>query len=279
MQDEIMGIGDSVIQYGPMSNRIYLMKLAPGDLPGLLEMLDQMAVALQYSKVFAKIPAGLEPEFTGCMYRREALVPGFYGGEEDAVFLGKYYDETRPQERWPEQVAAVLAAARAKAEAGVLAEPPEEMAVEPLTPADIGEMAAIYRTVFDTYPFPIHEPEYLRETMEGNVRYFGCRLDGKLVALSSAEMDAGGLNVEMTDFATLPGYRGHGLAAHLLARMEAGMRAAGMLTAYTIARAYSYGMNITFARMGYEFAGTLTNNTNISGSIESMNVWWKRLGT
>jgi putative beta-lysine N-acetyltransferase len=110
------------------------------------------------------------------------------------------------------------------------------------------------------------------------VRYFGCRLSGKLVALSSAEMDSEGLNVEMTDFATLPDYRGHGLAAHLLARMEAEMADAGMLTAYTIARAYSFGMNITFARAGYEFAGTLTNNTNISGGIESMNVWWKRLG-
>jgi hypothetical protein len=29
--------------------------------------------------------------------------------------------------------------------------------------------------------------------------------------------------------------------------------------------------------MGYLFAGTLTNNTNISGKIESMNVWYKSL--
>ncbi|MDD2310679.1 MAG: hypothetical protein PHH91_13970, partial [Desulfuromonadaceae bacterium] len=41
--------------------------------------------------------------------------------------------------------------------------------------------------------------------------------------------------------------------------------------------AYSFGMNITFARDGYSFGGTLTNNTNISGSLESMNVWYKTL--
>jgi hypothetical protein len=36
-------------------------------------------------------------------------------------------------------------------------------------------------------------------------------------------------------------------------------------------------MNITFAKNGYEYAGTLKNNTNISGNIESMNVWYKHL--
>jgi beta-lysine N6-acetyltransferase len=37
-------------------------------------------------------------------------------------------------------------------------------------------------------------------------------------------------------------------------------------------------MNVTFSRAGYTFTGTLINNTNIGGSIESMNVWYKRLG-
>jgi hypothetical protein len=45
---------------------------------------------------------------------------------------------------------------------------------------------------------------------------------------------------------------------------------------FTIARARSTGMNVTFAKNGYSFAGTLINNTNISGRIESMNVWYKR---
>jgi hypothetical protein len=36
-------------------------------------------------------------------------------------------------------------------------------------------------------------------------------------------------------------------------------------------------MNITFARNGYQFGGTLTSNTNIFGTLESMNVWYKSL--
>ena len=49
------------------------------------------------------------------------------------------------------------------------------------------------------------------------------------------------------------------------------------ITSYTIARSLSYGMNITFAKMGYIYGGTLINNTNICGSLESMNIWYKHL--
>ncbi len=49
----------------------------------------------------------------------------------------------------------------------------------------------------------------------------------------------------------------------------------GIATLYTIARAISPSMNITFAKCGYAFGGTLINNTQISGSIESMNLWHK----
>ena len=81
----------------------------------------------------------------------------------------------------------------------------------------------------------------------------------------------------MTDFATLPSHRGRGLATHLLGRMDGAARTAGERVAYTIARAVSFGMNITFARRGYAFGGTLVSNTQIGGAIESMNIWYKVL--
>ena len=52
---------------------------------------------------------------------------------------------------------------------------------------------------------------------------------------------------------------------------------AGYLTGYTIARALSPGMNITFARAGYRFGGLLWNNTQICGRLEPMNIWYKSL--
>ena len=142
---------------------------------------------------------------------------------------------------------------------------------------DAAAVAGVYRLVFETYPFPIHQASYIAQTMEANIAYFGVFEKERLIAVSSAEMDSDSRNVEMTDFATLPECRGKSLATVLLHEMEKEMAARCFVTAYTIARALSYGMNITFGRCGYRFAGTLFKNTNISGGLESMNVWFKRL--
>ena len=132
-----------------------------------------------------------------------------------------------------------------------------------------------YTKLYD--PFPIHDPAYLRRTMEENVVYFGIWEGESLIALSSAETDVASGNAEMTDFATLPECRGRGIAQHLLQEMEGEMARRDIRSLYTIARAYSHGMNITFAKNGYHYGGTLTNNTNISGGLESMNLWYKHL--
>ena len=105
--------------------------------------------------------------------------------------------------------------------------------------------------------------------------YFGVWHEKSLVALSSCEIYRNQSNAEMTDFATLPEHRGMNLSLHLLDEMENELRKQNINMAYTIARAYSFGMNIAFAKANYIFAGTLRNNTNISGNIESMNVWYK----
>ena len=49
------------------------------------------------------------------------------------------------------------------------------------------------------------------------------------------------------------------------------------VTYFSIARSLSAAMNITFAKNGYRYGGTLGNNTNIAGRIESMNIWYKHL--
>jgi putative beta-lysine N-acetyltransferase len=113
--------------------------------------------------------------------------------------------------------------------------------------------------------------------MSENVDYFCVEHDNRIVALSSAEKDPENLYAEMTDFATLPDWRGHGLALHLLRKMERYIKEQGYNTAFTIARSASAGMNITFARAGYDYGGRLKNNTNIAGHIESMNIWHKAL--
>ncbi|NMA89637.1 MAG: putative beta-lysine N-acetyltransferase [Methanoculleus bourgensis] len=274
--DTVTTIGGTLVQHGRLSDRIYVMHLSPADLPGILDDLDALAESERYSKIFAKVPASALSSFISRGYVVEARVPGFFRGREDGYFASKFLDAKR---RWESgDVAAVLAAVREKAGDGCPVVLPEGWTCAPAAEDDADDLAALYGEVFATYPFPIADPGYLRETMAGDYRYFIVRTeDGRLAAASSAEIYREDENVEMTDFAVHQAFRGKSLSGYLLSRMEEAMRAAGMKTAFTIARALSYPINSTFARAGYAWGGTLINNTNICGGFESMNVWYRTL--
>ncbi len=265
----------SLIQHGPYNDRIYLMKpgkAIPDDLP---MQLIKLAKQHGYSKIFAKVPGNVTSNFTNYGYIKEAVIPGFFDGNEVGVFLGYYLSNSRKQEDHSEELDNIVNLAQSKTNRPLPQLDRTRFKLLKCTENDVERMAEIYCKVFPSYPFPIQDPKYLMETMQNNIIYFGVVAEEKLIALSSAEMDKNSSSAEMTDFATLPELRGNSLGSHLLTMMETTMKQQGIKTVYTIARAISPGMNITFARLGYKFAGRLRNNTNISGSIESMNVWYK----
>lgn len=275
MFDTIEKMDHSLIQHGPMNQRVYLMKVNGQDLPDLLPKIDRLAEKKGYTKIFAKVPQQVKALFSRRDYQQEAVVPDFYNGQADAVFLAKYLEESRQEDADQEKIETIIDLAHDKAQEPLDEQSTLNAEIRPATEADVDAMVEIYKQVFESYPFPIHDADYLRKTMDSHIRYFCAFVDDQMVAVSSAEMDTSSENVEMTDFATLPAYRKKGLAQRLLQTMEKHMKKIGMQTFYTIARALSPGMNITFARCGYEYGGTLTNNTNICGDIESMNVWYK----
>ncbi len=277
MSDAIENICGATVQHGRDNHRIYLMKIGEAEPGKLILRLDELAGVHGYSKIFAKVPIAFEPAFLCAGYVREAAIPRFYRGSEDAVFLCRYPEPRRAVLKNAGELDAVLALARARRGLGVRQPLSAGAAVRLCGERDVNAMAGIYRQVFSSYPFPVHEPAYLLSTMRSHVLYFGIEEGGRLVALASAEMDVQGRNAEMTDFATMPESLGRGFAAVLLSAMEPEMAGRGITTLYTIARAVSPGMNITFARLGYAYGGRLVNNTQISGAIESMHVWYRHL--
>lgn len=292
MSDTLIHLGDSLIQHGPFSDRVYALELAPADMPEVLDELDELAMEEGYGKIVAKGRGADYHEFVSRGYRTEAVVPQLYQNGDDGVFLGKFLDHEReadPEDRRVQEVLKVALAEagltgpggvpeHGEASHGVRKQPPSAVEFREATPDDLVKLATCYRLVFDSYPFPIHDPAHLREERERGTRFFSAWENGDLIAASSMEPGGASGTVEMTDFATLPTHRGRGLASWLLRLMDRAARDTGHRVAYTIARAVSFGMNITFARRSYIFAGTLVNNTQIGGSIESMNVWYKGLG-
>ncbi|MGD8252306.1 MAG: putative beta-lysine N-acetyltransferase [Desulfobacterales bacterium] len=275
MPDAIEHILGSTVQHGALNNRIYLIRLNPDATAGVVSALDTMAEEKGYGKIIAKIPAHAWSSFGTAGYVREAVIPGFFGGQTDALFVAKYFSSARQQVRESESEDRCLKAIDTPLSPHRNTDGGPAGNLSSCTPGDAGEMSTIYRRVFESYPFPIQEPEFLKKAMAGGAAYYGIRMGGRLVSLSAADMDRHHHTAEMTDFATVAEYRGRGMAGRLLVHMDENARRSGIRTAFSITRAGSPGMNRVFKKNGYRYAGFLTNNTQIRGRIESMMVWYK----
>lgn len=275
--DQIEKIKGGVIHHGKWSDRIYVLDLPPNNMEDFLSEIDRLADKEGYGKIILKAPEIMEENLMEKGYIIEAKVPGLFQGTLMGGFFCKYINEERKAVRDEEAVQAVLDKAKKKQGSIYLPITEGNYTYKSVGPEYVKDMVHIYQQVFKTYPFPIHKEEYIQQTMKENVKYFGIWKEEKLVGISSAEVNVKCKNAEMTDFAILEGYRGKNLSSALLVMMEMEMKRIGIPLVYTIARAVSYGMNSTFSKNGYTYGGTLKNNTQISGSIESMNVWYKKI--
>lgn len=279
MNDSIVMLKNgSMLQHGKHNDRIYLMKLTTEDCPEIIPTLHKLSIENNYTKIFCKVPKWAAPLFFSDGYLLEASIPKFFNKEEDAFFVSKFLN---PNRRLALESSKLTALSNLIYQQGKNNSLPKKSAsgyaVRKLDKKDINSIVEIYKQTFLSYPFPIHNPVYILKTMEDNVQYCGVEINGKLAAISSSEMDKTGLNTEMTDFATRSEFQGKGLANILLSSMEAEMKKQGINTLYTIARLNSIAMNKTFLRHNYSYSGTLINNTNIAGKIESMNVYYKHI--
>lgn len=274
--DKIVKVNKSLIQHGKHSDRVYLMKLAISDYPEIIYQLKNIALSQGYTKIVAKVPEYAYEGFIQQGFESEATIQRTDNGGK-IYFMSKFMNKKRLTPLQNRVVKDVLKKSKNVSENLKIHPLTNDYHLTEMTAVDIPKMAELYRSVFKTYPFPIFDEDYLESTMDSHVRYFGIWHNHKLVALASAEIDTLNHIVEMTDFATLKPYQGNGFATHLLTHMEEIMMLSQYSTLYTIARSLSFGMNITFAKLGYKYTGTLVNNTNISGGLESMNVWAKQL--
>ncbi len=279
MTDTIETIGKgSLIQHGKFNDRVYLMKLNQADTDIILKEINLRAQRYGYSKLFCKIPKRIAASFLADGYILEGYIPNFYNGREDAFFMSKFLSSNRLLNIHTQQLQEfnqLLAQTVLTQKKGPTV--PTDYKIRKLGKKDIPQMTAIYADIFKSYPFPIHDPAYISETMDENVHYFGAFKGDTLGALASSEVNVESQNAEMTDFATHKAHTGNHLSCLLLDTMEEEMRQQGIKTLYTIARLNSIPMNKTFLRSGYEYSGTLLNNTNIAGEIESMNLYYKQI--
>ena len=254
------------------------MKLHEQDALNIIPALDRLAHENRYQKILAKIPSQFKAAYEAHDYAQEAVIPEYFKNRKHLLFMAKYISSNPRPTSEQQPIQDILSLAERQKPTSEKNKKIRALIIQTCQPEDAIEMSHVFGSVFKTYPFPIFDADYLFTVMkEKQAQYFCIRQDGRIVSISAAEIDPHNRGVEMTEFVTLPAFRRQGFAGCLLEEMEQSMAAQNMRTALSIARALSPAMNVLFASRGYIFGGTLANNTNIAGRIESMNVWYKHL--
>lgn len=143
--------------------------------------------------------------------------------------------------------------------------------------SDVKQIAELFSNIFFTYPSPIYNEGYIKQTMKEKALYKVAVENGKVISVASADMDKNNLNAEITDCVTHPHYRGKGILSNIIYSLETDLKNKGFITLYSFSRAINPGINFALSKQGYKFRGRLINNCNICGGFENMNIWVKSI--
>ena len=148
--DEVLHRGSSVIQHGHFNNRVYIMKLAPADIPDIIRYADDLARKEGYTKIFIKVPESSVEVFASDGYITEATVPFFFHGKESAVFMAKYLDLKRKVVGDATDTAYVLTDAFCHIGESHAYRVPNGFSLMHAHAGDAKDIAALYQSVFKT---------------------------------------------------------------------------------------------------------------------------------
>lgn len=275
--DFLLPIGKSLIQHGYYNNRIYLINIHPHDIESVLKRINYLQLVYSYEKIILKVPKGFSRDFITPDTRIEATIPGYFQGVDDAVFLSRFFSAERADEQTYYRIQKNIQNCTDNSLSSIQKDYSPSVIIREATYPDIPGICSLYQRVFETYPFPIKEPQYLKKIMDSGIPFFIAETSMGIIAAGSCEIDSYASAVEMSDLAVDPRFRGFGLSKSVLTIMEEKMRNMKVKTAFTICRAEPIQINRLFSRFGYQYGGTLIKNTNICGKFESMNVWYKWL--
>ncbi len=242
----------------------------------LLEKAEKLIKQQQAEKLIIKsrcedfqifLEGGLQPE---------AMIDGYFLGS-NAHFFSKFYSpERKRNDDWITEDGIVHSIYQLKPSTD-RPSPPKEYEIKKADESCAAELSKLYKQVFPIYPTPLHEPEYVKKTMQEGTIYYTFFYQGIIVSAASAEINSFYKNAELTDCATLTEHRKYGLMKILLHELENELRRKGIFCAYSIARALSFGMNAVLFQLGYSYRGRLMNNCYIYDKLENMNMWVKNL--
>jgi putative beta-lysine N-acetyltransferase len=259
------------------NKRLKVLDYQAENYPQLVERLSWLADQNGFDKVFLKASRDDWQRFLSLGFVLEGILKYYFRGR-DAFVMSRFGSLARAQSAHIIDENTLIEALTRKPSDERAATLPAGYRQLPCGEEHIPDLVRLYRRVFKSYPSPLTHPDYLQQTMRRNVLYRAVITpEGRLASAASAEVDDKHATAELTDCATLHSERSKGLMHLLLSELEQDLRARGMLSGYSFARARSRGMNQVFYQLGYEYTGRLVNSCDIQGQMEDMNLWVKPL--
>jgi putative beta-lysine N-acetyltransferase len=277
--DTVEKVEGAVLHHGNAHNRVYLMEAERnGNWSSIIAKMNSLAEKNRYNKIVSRVPEDAKQIFQSNGYIIEAKIPGLYNGERTGYFLADYLEKergfyTEQELKTRESVKTIALAANGSLEDAYF-KLPSTLKVRKLDKNDFVAMVSLHEKAFKSYPFPINKPAYLLELVERNHEFYGLFKEEELLVSAILKMNKKDSNVEIVDFATHPDYKGQNLSYYLVQKIKRNIDQSDYKTIYSLVRATSYGLNITYSKHGFLFGGTLLNNTVIKDNLESMNVWY-----
>ncbi|MBH1941852.1 putative beta-lysine N-acetyltransferase [Mobilitalea sibirica] len=257
------------------NQRIKLVSFT-GEIDDVMSQLIDLNKEGSIGKIFAVILKQEIPLYKERGFIIEAKVDQFLKGEA-GYFVSRFLTTDRKISLHLPEEEEVLIISREYTKEDYIQPVYEKYTIRDAVIADAEELAVLYDGVFETYPSPMNDPEYIRYAMEHDVMFKVAEQDYQIVSAASADMDPLNNNAEMTDCATLKSHRGHGLMGRLIFELENELKHRNYKVLYSTARSISTGMNVVFAKHSYEYGGRLVNHCHICGQFENMNIWVKVL--
>ncbi|MGM0776556.1 MAG: putative beta-lysine N-acetyltransferase [Bacillota bacterium] len=259
----------------PFNKRLRVDDYA-GELAGAVHEAEKTAKEHQCEKLIFRGRVENYIDLLSMGFQCEAVIDGYFHGSDQYFFCKYFSDERRNNGHWISEDSIVKNVTALDRNPDVIM-PPSEYQLIKIKEQDAEKMAELYSEVFKIYPTPLHDPSYIKKTIREGTIYYAFQYKGDLVSAASAEVNLFYKNAELTDGATLPSHRKHGLMKILLEKLEKDLKSQGVFCAYSIARALSFGMNAVLHQLGYSYRGRLLNNCYIFDKLENMNVWVKNL--
>jgi putative beta-lysine N-acetyltransferase len=258
------------------NQRLRVYSYEATDYEALVLKLRWLAEANGFDKILCMAHAHDWEQFLRRGYVLEAILK-YYQNGSDAMVMSKFRSQERLTSHCMMQETLLIEDLMSREVRPSKRSIPEDHEFRLAHEDDIPELTELYRAIFETYPTPLIHASYLEQVLESECIFAVCLHEGRIISAASAELRPELKAAELTDCATIPQARGRGLMSHLLKLLEEDLHRRDYICAYTMARARSFGMNMVFYQLGYEFNGRLVNNCDIHGGYEDMNIWVKDL--